>query len=97
MKPLTEGVQLQKTQVASIPHVSESHEELSQEAALSLQQQIENTRLALLSRSEGPIYSVDELGLFWEQNESPAVFKALMAMMTPVKKRKHKKDAQQHV
>ena len=41
MKPLTEGVQLQTMQVASIPDVSESRKELSQEAASSLQQQIE--------------------------------------------------------
>ena len=79
-------MQLQTTQVASIPDVSESSSELSQEAASSLQQQIENSRLALLSRSEDTIYSVDELGTFCEQNEWPAVFKALMAILTPVKR-----------
>ena len=33
MKPLTEGMQLQTTQVAFIPDGTESREELSQEAA----------------------------------------------------------------
>ena len=55
MKPLTEEMLLETTQIASIPDGLESCEALSQEATSSLQQQIENTRLALLSRSEGTI------------------------------------------
>ena len=76
MKPLTEEMQLQITQVASIPDGSESREELSQEAASSLQQQIENTRLAMLSRTEGTIYLANELGMFCKQYGWPTIFKA---------------------
>ena len=80
-----EGVQLQTMQAAPIPNVLETSEELSQEGAPSLQQQIENVRSAMLSRSEGAVYSADELETFCEQNGGPTVFKAWMAMMTPVR------------
>ena len=102
-------MQLQTTQVASIPDVSESSAELSQEAASSLQQQIENSRLALLSRSEDTIYSVDELGMFCEHKKMACRLQGINSNDDTCKKKKKKRkkkrkrkethiqDAQQHV